>query len=491
MSMGRRIPERQEPLFVATDSLRRAGGHPFYASLNELLDQHGFDDFVEAACLPYYKDSARGRPSIAPGVYFRMLFVGYFEDIDSQRGIAWRVGDSISLREFVGLPLDMATPDHSTLSLTRKRLPQEVHEKILEYTLKLALEHDLLSPTAVGVDSTTLEANAAMKSIVRRDTGETHQEYLRRLAAEEGIENPTAEELRRFDRNREGKTCSNEEWESSTDPDAKVAKMKDGTTHFAYKAEHAVDLDSEFIVAAEVYPANAGDASTIVDTLAAAQTHLDAAATLTPAPRNEEEALAAAGAGPSIEEVAADKGYHKVETIGEIDEVGMRTYIPERAAAKTDDAKQAGPAKPEGKKGRKKRWPDERPEDRAAAMRNRERMKRKKGKDHQKRRSEVVERSFAHMCETGGARRMWLRGLQKVRKRYKVQAAARNLGLLMLKLKGIGKPRRVQDGVRGVEGAGSAASGGLRGLWKRLQEYWRQWRSLLTSFAGEARIHAA
>ena len=202
-----------------------------------------------------------------------MLLVGYFEGIGSQRGIAWRCGDSLSLREFLGIPLTEDTPDHSSLTRVRDRLPLEVHTAIFQLVLKLAAEKGLLRGKTVAVDSTTLEANAAMKTIVRRDTGEDWNEYLRRLLQErEGVENPTDEELRRFDRQRKDKRVSNEEWMSPTDQDSRIAKMKDGRTHLAYKAEHVIDLETELVLAVPIYHADAGDADTLVDSVMEAQT---------------------------------------------------------------------------------------------------------------------------------------------------------------------------------------------------------------------------
>ena len=429
MGMGRRKRERQQEFFIPADKLESAG-HPFYRKLNRLLADADFDGFVEAACLPFYKDAACGRPSLAPGVYFRMLFVGYFEGIDSQRGLDWRCGDSLALREFLGIPLGEKTPDHSTLSVTRARLPQEVHDAVFEFVLKLAKDKKLLDPKTIGVDSTLLEADAAMKSIVRRDTGEGYKEYVKKLAEETGVEIEDDDALRRFDKKRKGKTCSNEDWVSSTDPEAEVAKMKDGRTHLAYKAEHAVDLESEFIVAARILPATAGDAETLADTVMTAQCHLDRAATLQAEPGTEKQAEAAAGAGSAIEEVVADSGHHKDQTLGLLADLGVRTYIAERDQQRV--------------------WTDKPLERKRTTLANRRRVKRKKGRRLQRRRSEVVERTFAHLCETGRARRSWLCGLEKVQKRYLMHAAARNLSLVMRKLFKMGTPRS-------LEGAGDDA----------------------------------
>jgi transposase len=398
-------------MWVATTSLPKSEGHLFYRKLNEILAEAGFDRWVEKKCRPYYHDHL-GRPSIPPGVYFRMLLVGYFEGIGSQRGIAWRCGDSLSLRAFLGIPLVEETPDHSSLTRVRDRLPLEVHASVFQWVLKLAAEKGLLRGKTVAVDATTLEANAAMKVIVRRDTGEDWNDYLRRLYEEQGgAENPTDEELRRFDRQRKDKRVSNEEWMSPTDPDSRIAKMKDGRTHLAYKAEHVVDLETELVLAASIRHANEGDADTLVDSVMEAQTNLSEA-------RIDAE----------IEEVVADKGYHATDTLELADSLNIRTYIPER--------------KPKGKR----RWGNVSAAARRACINNRRRTRGARSKRLQRKRSERVERSFAHVCDTGGARRSWLCGIEKVQKRYLIAAVARNLGLVLRKLFGIGTPRGLQAG---------------------------------------------
>lgn len=418
MAMGKR-KARQESLFVATDHLLQSAGHPFYQKLNVLLDEAKFDDWIEGRCEPYYEQEEKcGRPSLVPGVYFRMLLIGYFEGIDSQRGIAWRCADSFSLRAFLSIPLDKRTPDHSTMTNTRQRLPAEVFEEVFQFVLGIAEAKELIAGKTVGVDSTTLEANAAMKSIVRRDTGEDWKEYVTRLMREEGAigaeEQPSDEEIRRFDKKRKNKTVSNTEWQSPADEDARIARMKDGTTHLAYKAEHVVDLKSELVLAAEIRPADHADTGTMADSLAAAQINLEKA-----------------GSEAVIEEAAADKGYHAAETIEMCDFLDIRTYIPEPKRA--EQAKLA-----------------DRPEEqRRAASNNRQRVKRAKSKAMQRRRSEVVERTFAHICETGGSRRSHLRGLINVTKRYLITVAAHNLGRILRRLTGVGKPRALQ----GVGGA--------------------------------------
>lgn len=414
MAMGRRKPERQEPLFVTGDNVPRSQGHPFYKALNRLLAEAQFDRWIEDRCLPFYdQDESRGQRSIPPGVYFRMLLVGYFEGIDSQRGIAWRCADSLSLREFLGIPLDRSTPDHSTLSITRRRLPPEVFDEVFQFVLKIAADKKLLSGKTVGVDSTTLEANAAMKSIVRRETGENWKEYVTRVMREEGVitgdDDPTDEEVRRFDKTRKGKTVSNEEWVSPTDPEAKITRMKDGTTHLAYKAEHVVDLKTDIIVAAEIRPATDGDAQTLADSVMKAQ-----------------ENLAAIGHEQRVEEVVADKGYHSADALELCRHLDLRTYIPEPKRTRDWD------------------WSKRSEDHQRAVMNNRDRMQRQKGKALQRARSELCERSFAHVCESGGMRRTRLKGMVETTKRYLMAAAAHNLGRVLLKLFGVGKPRGLQ-----------------------------------------------
>lgn len=408
MAMGRRQAQRQADLFIPAVDLPQSPGHAFYDKLNQLLAQANFDAHVEGLCLPYYAEGL-GRESIPPGVYFRMLLVGYFEGIDSQRGIAWRCSDSLSLRAFLGIPLDKATPEHSSLTKIRQRLPLAVHEQVFVFVLQLAQQKQLVRGKTVAVDATTLEASAAMKAIVRKDTGEDGKEYLKRLMAEQGIDNPTDEEIRRFDRKRK-KKVSNQEWESPADPDSRIAKMKDGTTHLAYKAEHVVDLDSEFVLAATVHRADQADPATLVESIVQAPVN-----------------LVLAGSEQEIEEAVADKGYHKAETLADCERWNTRTYIPEP-------------------KGKEDNWADKPQAWRKATAANRRRIQGARSKRLQKRRSELVERSFAHVCEAGGGRRSWLRGLANVAKRYVVQVAAHNLGLLMRKLFGVGKPRVLQGG---------------------------------------------
>ena len=408
MALGQRRTERQQEMWVATAKLPASIGHVFYDALNGVLRDGEFDNFAESLCEPFYKEG--GRPGIPPGIYFRMIFVGYFEGIDSQRGIAWRCRDSLSLRKFLGYELHENTPEHSSLTRIRQRLPLEVFEQVFAFVLLLVEEHGLLKGKTVGVDSTLLEANAAMKSIVRKDTGEDWEAFVRGLAEADGVEINSDDDLRKFDRKRKGKKVSNQDWESSSDPDARIMKMKKGHTHQSYKQEHTVDLETEAIVSAEIYYGNESDGNTLLDSVNTAQGNLQQA---------DSDAV--------IKEVVGDKGYHKNETLAKCREDELRTYICE----------------PDGPN---RRWPASpltaKPAEYESAYRgNRRRLEGDRNKRLQKLRCERVERSFAHVCETGGARRTWLRGLENNRKKVRLTVAAHNLGLILRKLLGSGKPR--------------------------------------------------
>jgi transposase len=418
MAMGtRRGRQRQEELWVATASLARAASHPFYERLNRLFDACGFDEFVENICRPFYVERI-GRPSLPPGMYFRLLMVGYFEGIDSERGIAWRAADSLAIRAFLGIALDESAPDQTTISRTRRLIDLETHRLVFAWILSVLAEHGLLRGKTLGIDATTLEANAALRSIVRRDTGEAYEEFLRRLAQESGIETPTRAQLARLDRKRP-KKGSNEEWSHPHDPDARITKMKDGRTHLAHKAEHAVDMETGAVVAITVQPANAGDTQTVHETLAQATEHIAVVA---------ETVNDAAGAqvvqpeGPI--EVVADKGYHSRDAVRQIEEAGVRTYIsePERGG---------------------QRWPGQKTEQQAVYG-NRRRVRGARGSRLQRQRGEQLERINAHLYETGRMRRVHIRGHANILKRLLIHVCALNLGLLMRAVYGIGTPRGLQ-----------------------------------------------
>lgn len=411
MAMGKQDGERQDGLWIATDQLVRAPGHPFYARLNQLLAAAGFDRFVEERCRKFYADGV-GRPGIAPGVYFRMLFIGYFEGIDSERGIAWRCADSLGLRAFLGYDLTRHTPDHSTLCVIRKRIDVETHQEVFDFVLAMLDDRGLIKGRTIGCDATTLEANAALRSIVRRDTGQTYRAFLEQLAKESGIATPTREELARLDRARKSKG-SNDDWKNPHDPDAKITRMKDGRTHLAHKAEHAVDMDTGATLAVTVQPADRGDCQSIGHTL---RETLENMATLSE------------GRGEPVEvrEVVTDKGYHSNDVVMALEEMGIRGYVSEP------------------KRGRRT-WKDKACE-RHAVYANRRRIRGVRGKRLLRRRGELLERPFAHHYDSGGMRRTHLRTHAKILKRLLVHSAGQNLSLLMRTLCGVGKPKVLQDG---------------------------------------------
>ena len=417
MAMGtRKQRERQEPLWYRAE-LAEAPGHPFYRRLNRVLEQAGFDRYCEEQCRDFYHEKL-GRPSLAPGIYFRLMLLGFFEGIDSERGIAWRVADSLSLREYLGYGLNEETPDHVTISRTRRLLDEATHQAVFGWVLRELARRGLLQGKTVGIDATTLEANAAMKSIVRRDTGESYTEYLRRLAEAEGLEQTDAAALRRMDRRR-AKRTSNEEWVNPHDGEAEITRMKDGRTALAYKAEQAVDLETGAIVAVTAHGGATGDTASIQETLpAAGEAIAGEIATATPEgkyPVHED----------GLQEVVTDKGYHSGAVLAEIQAAQVRSYVAEP------------------QRGRQK-WADK-AEQQAAVYANRRRITGRRGIALLRRRGEYVERPFAHLFETGRLRRLHVRGRQNVLKKLLLQAAACNLALLLRQKLGAGTPRGLHD----------------------------------------------
>ncbi len=428
MAMGKRNRHSQSSLFVVAADLPQTPAHPFYCKLNEVLAAGDFDVLVEGLCAKFYEQTM-GRPSLPPGVYFRLLLLGYFEGIDSERGIAWRCADSFSLRLFLGYGIDQSTPDHSTLSRTRRLIDLQTHQAVFQWVLKLLAKQGLVQGKTAGVDSTTLEANAAMKSIVRRDTNESYDQFLTGLAKSSGIETPTREDLTKLDKKRKNK-ASNEDWENPHDPDAKIAKMKDGTTHLAHKAEHAVDMETGAILAVVLQPADQSDHQTLIDTLVAAT-----------------ENLAAVGDDPRtadcihpdiVGEAVADKGYHSNGTMEDLATIGTRSYVAEPDRGRRD-------------------W-EGKPQARDATYANRRRIRGERGKRLMRQRGELLERSFAHVYETGGMRRLHLRHRDNISKRLLIHAGGFNLSLIMRQLVGVGTPR-------GRQGLFSSIFGLIGRLW--------------------------
>jgi transposase len=424
MAMGRRRTRvRQHGLWTPTASLPVSVSHPFYERLNRILDRHQFDEFVEAACESFYAETM-GRPSLAPGIYFRLLMVGYFEGIDSERGIAWRASDSLSIRSFARIALDERAPDHSTISRTRRLIDVDTHRAVFQWVLQVLAESELLKGKTIGVDATTLEANAALRSIVRRDSGEQYEEFLKRLAQDSGIETPTREQLAKLDRKRPNKG-SNEDWMHPHDPDARIAKMKDGRTHLAHKAEHAVDMETGAIVAVTVQGADQGDTQTLLETLAEAGEQIT---TVVIESANPEAVQQVSVEGP--QELVTDKGYHSRAVVSELEEMGIRSYISEPARGR-------------------QRWPDQRRQQRAVYG-NRRRIRGPRGQRLQRQRGEMVERWNHHLYDRGGMRRVHLRGRENILKRLVVHAGAANLGLLMRNVFGCGTPRALQSRLKAL-----------------------------------------
>ena len=418
--------DRQASMWVATVDLPKSAGHPFYVRLNRVLDDAGFDTFVEAQCAQFYADGL-GRPSLAPGRYFRLLLLGYFEGLDSERAVAWRAADSLSIRHFLGFALHEAPPDHSTLSRTRRLIDVETHQAVFTWVLQRLADAHLVEGHTIGIDATTLEANAAMRSIVRRDTGEAYEAWLTRLAEASGIATPTRAELARFDRKRK-KKGSNDDWTHPRDPDAKITKMKDGRTHLAHKAEQAVDLETGAIVGVTVQDADAGDTTTMVETLLMAADQL------------------AVVAETGLAEIVGDKGYHSNQTLTEFVEIGLRSYISE---PDRDRRNWKGKA-----------------DARHAVYANRRRIRGARWKRLLRQRGERLERPNAHLYETGGMRRVHLREHPNILKRLLVHVCGFNLGLLMRQLTGVGTPRSLHGRAAALVGALCALIAGTRRLWR-------------------------
>jgi transposase len=407
MAMGkRRRHAKQTSMWVATQDLPRSAAHPFYTRLNQILDRHDFDGYVEGLCQRFYAEEI-GRPSLPPGRYFRLLLIGYFEGLDAERAIAWRAADSFALREFLGLVLPEGPPDHSTISRTRRLIDVETHEAVFTWILQRLADAGLVQGKTVGIDATTLEANAALRSIVRRDTGESYHEFLTKLAQASGIETPTRADLARIDRKRK-KKGSNDDWTHPHDPDAKITKMKDGRTHLAHKAEHAVDLETGAVVGVTVQDADEGDTTTSRETLLEAAERIE---TVLPD-------------GNGLQDVVGDKGYHSNDSLVDLEAVGVRTYISEPDR---------------GRRNWKKN-----PTARDAVYRNRRRIRGARGQRLLRLRGERLERPFAHLYETGGMRRVFLRGHTNIRKRLLIHVGGFNLRLLMRQLIGVGTPRGLQ-----------------------------------------------
>jgi transposase len=403
---------------VATSDLR-APGHPFYERLNKALDKHRFDEKVEAICAKYYCEGNDGRPSIPPGTYFRMVMIGYFEGLGSERGIAWRCADSLSLKTFLGLGAADSTPTQSALSRIRNRLGKEAFEAFHLLILAILKKEKLVKGDKLALDSTAMAASASMSSIVRKDMKETYADFVARLAIEAGEVVKDKKDVARFDKKREDRTTSNCDRESPIDPDARVARMKDGTTRLAYKAEHVVDADTNAIVTTSLHSADRSDHATAPETLAEADAQ-----------------LAAIGVSTVGATVIADKGYCSEAFVSGCVAAEMKTCVAEpRLRAR-------------------RRWKGKDANVKLACLANRRRLRSERGRRLMRRRGATVERSFQNVFDRGGQRRTHLRGHANNEKRNLIAVAAHNLGLLMRKLFGKACPKALStdlfafDGVR-------------------------------------------
>ena len=457
MAMGKRDREQQPELWISHEHVPRSQGHPFYEALNEVLNHFGFDDWVERECQRFYHQRL-GRPGVPPGVYFRCLLVGYFEGIDSERGIAWRCADSLSLRQFLGIAIDASVPDHSSLSRTRRLIDVATHESVFTWVLKALAMKKLVRGKTVGIDASTMEANAALRSIVRRDTGEGYQSFLEGLAKASGIETPTREDLAKLDKKR-AKKGSNDDWHNPHDPDAKITKMKDGRTHLAHKIEHAVDFDTGAVLGVTVQPANEGDTTTWRETVEQTCEHLNAVKADPVTSETVQE--------QPVEELVVDKGYHSNETMADLREIGIRSYASEP------------------KRGRRN-WKGKAAE-RDAVYANRRRIRGARGKRLLRKRGELLERGFAHELDTGGMRRTHLRGHENILKRLLIHVGGFNLGLLMRKLVGVGKPRCLQ----GAMGSLRTLLRGCASLRRRLRLAYAMLLTILSLTSAVDRPHPA
>jgi transposase len=411
----RKDAAEQSSFWIATSDLPSTPVHSFYSKLDRAFVEMGFGDRVRELCQPFYAMDARrgGRPGIDPEVYFKMLLIGFFEDLPSERGIAARCADSLSIRTFLHYELDENTPHHSSFTVIRQRLGPEVYEQVFGVVLQALNEKGLFKGRRLGIDASVIEANASLASLEHRLTGEAYAEYVKRLAEAAGVDPKDDAAVRRFDRKRPGRKTSNAEWQNPHDPDAKVGRTKRGATRMIYKAEHVVDLETGAIVDADVRPGDEHDTADLADRLLAAESRMI-------------KALGDARDTERMEMVVADKGYFKLEEIALLQGVGVQTVVSDphvnRRLDKLTD------------------------EDRGALEGARSAVQSELGKQLTRDRAEKVERSFEHVLDCGGARRTTLRARENIRKRYLIQAACANLSLLMRHLIGVGTPKQALAG---------------------------------------------
>jgi transposase len=407
----RKDPKAQGSFWIPTSDLPSTPANTFYQRLDRALAKAQFGDAVRKLCEPFYEtDPSRGgRPGIDPEVYFKMQMVGFFENLASERAIAARCADSLSIRAFLHYELAEATPDHSSLTVIRQRLSADVYQRVFGLVLVALKKNKLLKGRKLGIDASVLEANASLRSLEHRLTGEAYAAYVRRLAEAAGVDPTDAAAVRRFDKKRPGRKTSNDEWHNPHDPDAKVGRTKRGTTRMIHKPEHVVDLETGAIVDVDVRPGDEHDTQELADRVLAAEDRMN---TALGDPKSTER----------VKVLAADKGYFKVEELTLLQGVGIRTAVSDPLRNRRLD-----------------RLSDM---DRAAVMAAHRSVRSMAGKSLLKRRAEFVERGFQHVLDRGGARRTTLRGRENIRKRYLMQAMTANLSLLMRHLTGIGTPKQ-------------------------------------------------
>ena len=399
----------QSEFWIPADQVVSSAKSGFYAKLEETLESFGFAAKVRVLCAPAYDKSGVGRPGIDPVVYLKMIMVGFFEDLPSERAIAARCADSMSIRAFLKYELNEKTPEHSSFTVIRQRLGLEIYERIFTLTLQALREHGLLRGKNLGIDSSVIEANASLRALVHRNTEEQYWDYVKRLAAESGIDPEDTAAVRKFDRHRPGKG-SNQEWVNPYDPDAKIGRTKDGATDMIYKPEAVVDLDTGTIVQAQVHPGDQAD-------------HKEMATRVLEAQQNINEAAGEKLDTLTVNSVTSDKGYYAVNELQALQQEDIRTVIADPIDNRRLD----------------KLGPDEKKTVQAA----RRSTKSTSGKDLLRRRGMHIERSFAHILDCGGMRRTTLRGWENLNKRFKLAAAIYNLSQLMRKLIGIGTPKQL------------------------------------------------
>lgn len=399
----------QGEFWVAADQLPQTPKATFYARLDETLESFGFAEKVRALCAPAYKQSNAGRPGIDPVVYLKMIMIGFFEDLPSERAIAARCADSMSIRAFLNYSLEEKTPDHSSFTVIRQRLGLEIFQQIFALTVQALREHGLLRGKHLGIDSSVIEANASLRALVHRNTEEQYWDYVKRLAAENGIDPNDGTAVRRFDRHRPCKG-SNQEWQNPHDPDAKIGRTKDGATDMIYKPEAVVDLDTGAIVQAEVHPGDQADHKDLTSRV------LEAQQTINQASGEKSDRL-------TVRSVTADKGYYAVSELRPLQQEGIRTVICDPIDNRRVDKLEA--------------------EAQRAVRAAQRSVRSKSGKKLLRRRGMHIERSFAHILDAGGMRRTTLRGWENLNKRFKLAAAFYNLSQLMRKIFGFGTPKQL------------------------------------------------